>query len=130
MRAASIEYKYALNYGEIARIWRGGCIIRAKLLGRIREAFLRSPDLPNLLIDAEFREAVESRQQAWRRVVKAAVDMGIPCAAMGTSLAYFDAYRSERLPANLLQAQRDYFGAHTYKRLDRPGTFHTEWLES
>lgn len=130
LRAASREYGYSLRLDELARIWRGGCIIRAKLLGRIRDAFLRNPELPNLLIDAEFKEAVESRQQAWRRVVKTAVDMGIPCAAMGTSLAYFDAYRSERLPANLLQAQRDYFGAHTYKRLDKPGTFHTEWLES
>jgi 6-phosphogluconate dehydrogenase len=130
LRAASHEYAYNLRLDELARIWRGGCIIRARLLGRIRDAFLRNPDLPNLLMDDEFREAVQSRQEAWRRVVKAAVDMGIPCAAMGTSLAYFDAYRSERLPANLLQAQRDYFGAHTYKRVDRPGSFHTEWLES
>ncbi len=129
LRAASREYGYNLRLAELARIWRGGCIIRAKLLGRIREAFLRDPDLPNLLLDAEFKEAVESRQDSWRRVVQTAVEMGIPCAAMSVSLAYFDAYRSERLPANLLQAQRDYFGAHTYKRIDKPGTFHTEWLE-
>lgn len=129
LRAASREYGYNLRLDELARIWRGGCIIRAKLLGHIREAFLRDPDLPNLLLDAEFKEAVESRQQSWRRVIQTAVGMGIPCAAMSVSLAYFDAYRSERLPANLLQAQRDYFGAHTYKRIDKPGTFHTEWLE-
>lgn len=129
LRAASREYGYNLRLAELARIWRGGCIIRAKLLGRIREAFLRDPDLPNLLLDAEFKEAVESRQESWRRVIQAAVEMGIPSAAMSVSLAYFDAYRSERLPANLLQAQRDYFGAHTYKRVDKPGTFHTEWLE-
>ncbi|MDH7489786.1 MAG: NADP-dependent phosphogluconate dehydrogenase [Anaerolineae bacterium] len=129
LRAASREYGYNLRLDELARIWRGGCIIRAKLLGRIREAFLRDPDLPNLLLDAEFKDAVESRQDSWRRVVQAAVGMGIPCAAMSVSLAYFDAYRSDRLPANLLQAQRDYFGAHTYKRIDKPGTFHTEWLE-
>lgn len=129
LRAASREYGYNLRLAELARIWRGGCIIRAKLLGRIREAFLRDPDLPNLLLDAEFKEAVESRQDSWRRVIQTAVEMGIPCAAMSVSLAYFDAYRSERLPANLLQAQRDYFGAHTYKRIDKPGTFHTEWLE-
>ncbi len=129
LRAASREYNYNLRLAELARIWRGGCIIRAKLLGRIREAFLRDPDLPNLLLDAEFKQAVESRQESWRRVIQTAVGMGIPCAAMSVSLAYFDAYRSERLPANLLQAQRDYFGAHTYKRIDKPGTFHTEWLE-
>ncbi|MBC7258263.1 MAG: NADP-dependent phosphogluconate dehydrogenase [Chloroflexi bacterium] len=129
LRAASREYGYNLRLAELARIWRGGCIIRAKLLGRIREAFTRDPDLPNLLLDAEFKDAVESRQESWRRVIQTAVEMGIPCAAMSVSLAYFDAYRSERLPANLLQAQRDYFGAHTYKRIDKPGIFHTEWLE-
>jgi len=129
LRAASREYGYNLRLAELARIWRGGCIIRARLLGRIREAFTRDPDLPNLLLDAEFKEAVESRQESWRRVIQTAVEMGIPCAAMSVSLAYFDAYRSERLPANLLQAQRDYFGAHTYKRIDKPGVFHTEWLE-
>jgi len=129
LRAASREYGYNLRLAELARIWRGGCIIRAKLLGRIREAFTRDPDLPNLLLDAEFKDAVESRQESWRRVIQTAVEMGIPCAAMSVSLAYFDAYRSERLPANLLQAQRDYFGAHTYKRIDKPGVFHTEWLE-
>jgi len=129
LRAASREYGYNLRLAELARIWRGGCIIRARLLGRIREAFTRDPDLPNLLLDAEFKDAVESRQESWRRVIQTAVEMGIPCAAMSVSLAYFDAYRSERLPANLLQAQRDYFGAHTYKRIDKPGVFHTEWLE-
>lgn len=127
LRAASAEYDYNLRLDELARIWRGGCIIRARLLWPIREAFQKDPDLPNLLLAPEFKEAVESRQEAWRHAVKAAADLGIPCPAMSASLAYFDAYRSERLPANLIQAQRDYFGAHTYKRTDQPGTFHTEW---
>jgi len=127
LRAASAEYDYNLCLDELARIWRGGCIIRARLLWGIRDAFQKDPDLPNLLLAPEFKDAVETRQEAWRRAVKAAVGMGIPCPAMSASLAYFDAYRSERLPANLIQAQRDYFGAHTYKRINRPGTFHTEW---
>ena len=127
MRIASAEYKYDLRPGDIAKIWRAGCIIRATLLGEITAAYKRNPDLVNLLLDDAFRQAVESRQQNWRTVVQTAIGMGIPALAMGSSLAYFDAYRSERLPANLTQAQRDYFGAHTYRRVDREGTFHTEW---
>jgi len=128
LKTAADEYGYDLPYGEIARIWRGGCIIRAQFLDDIRAAFERTADLPNLLIDPYFKEAVESRQDALRTVVATAVQAGIPCPAMSASLAYFDAYRTERLPANLTQAQRDYFGAHTYRRLDKEGTFHTEWL--
>jgi 6-phosphogluconate dehydrogenase len=129
LRAASAEYDYALNYGEIARIWRAGCIIRARLLDDIREAFAQDSSLTNLLLDPAFRQAVESRQMALRRVVQAAIGMGIPVLAMSASLAYFDAYRTARLPANLTQAQRDYFGAHTYRRLDKEGSFHTEWTK-
>jgi 6-phosphogluconate dehydrogenase len=128
LRIASAEYKYDLNMGEIAKIWRAGCIIRADLLNNIMNAYRRDPNLVNLLLDDAFREAVESRQEAWRFLVQAAVGMGIPVLALSASLAYFDAYRSERLPANLTQAQRDYFGAHTYRRVDREGAFHTEWL--
>jgi len=127
LKIASDEYKYDLNIGEIAKIWRAGCIIRANLLGDITAAFHRNPDLVNLLLDGSFRSAVESRQDSWRFLVQTAVGMGIPVLAVSASLAYFDAYRSERLPANLTQAQRDYFGAHTYRRIDREGTFHTEW---
>ncbi|HYB60816.1 MAG TPA: NADP-dependent phosphogluconate dehydrogenase [Methylomirabilota bacterium] len=127
MRIASDEYKYELQPGNIAKIWRAGCIIRATLLGDITAAFQRDPGLTNLLLDGAFRDAVESRQEAWRFAVQTAVGMGIPVLAMSASLAYFDAYRSERLPANLTQAQRDYFGAHTYKRTDREGVFHSEW---
>ncbi len=127
LRLASEEYKYDLRLGEIAKIWRAGCIIRASLLNDIMAAYQRDPDLVNLLLDDAFREAVENRQAAWRFVVQTAVSMGIPVLALSASLAYFDAYRSERLPANLTQAQRDYFGAHTYRRVDREGTFHSEW---
>jgi 6-phosphogluconate dehydrogenase len=127
LKIASDEYAYDLQMGAIAKIWRAGCIIRAGLLGDIMAAYQRDPALLNLLLDEAFRAAVESRQKAWRLVVQTAVGMGIPVLALGASLAYFDAYRSERLPANLTQAQRDYFGAHTYRRVDRDGTFHTEW---
>ena len=127
MRIASAEYKYELRPGDIAKIWRTGCIIRATLLGEIMAAYERDPGLVNLLLDSSFREAVESRQAEWRLVVQTAVGMGIPVLAISSSLAYFDAYRSERLPANLTQAQRDYFGAHTYRRVDREGVFHTAW---
>ena len=127
LAAASAEYKFDLNLGEIAKIWRAGCIIRASLLGDIMAAYQRDPKLGNLLLDASFREAVESRQAGWRLLVQAAVGMGIPVLAVSASLAYFDGYRSERLPANLTQAQRDYFGAHTYRRIDKEGTFHTQW---
>jgi 6-phosphogluconate dehydrogenase len=127
LRAASQEYDYNLNYGEIARIWRGGCIIRAVFLNDIRAAFERNPGLSNLLMDAEFGRAVQQRQGAMRRVIQTAVTNGVPCLAFGSALAYFDAYRTARLPANLTQAQRDYFGAHTYRRIDKEGSFHTEW---
>ncbi|MCS6862895.1 MAG: NADP-dependent phosphogluconate dehydrogenase [Abditibacteriales bacterium] len=127
LRAASREFGYNLNFSEIARIWKGGCIIRAVFLDRIKQAFARNPELPNLLVDDEFREAVAARQEAWRDVVSTAVELGYPVPAMSASLAYFDAYRRERLPANLIQAQRDLFGAHTYERVDREGVFHTEW---
>jgi 6-phosphogluconate dehydrogenase len=124
---ASAEYQYDFKLSEIAKIWRAGCIIRADLLGGIMAAYQRDPALVNLLLDETFREAVESRQEAWRSVIQTAVGMGIPVLALSASLGYFDAYRSEHLPANLIQAQRDYFGAHTYRRVDREGTFHTEW---
>jgi 6-phosphogluconate dehydrogenase len=127
LRVASAEYKYDLKPASIARIWRAGCIIRASLLGDIMSAYERDPALGNLLVDAAFREAVDRRQASWRFVVQTAVGLGIPTLALSSSLAYFDAYRSERLPANLTQAQRDYFGAHTYRRVDKPGVFHTEW---
>ncbi len=127
LAAASAEYKFELNLGEIAKIWRAGCIIRASLLGDIMAAYQRNPALENLLLDDSFRTVVESHQDAWRFCIQSAIGMGIPVLALGSSLAYFDGYRSERLPANLTQAQRDFFGAHTYRRLDKEGTFHTEW---
>jgi 6-phosphogluconate dehydrogenase len=129
LRAASKEYDYNLPYGEIAAIWRGGCIIRARFLNRITEAFRRKPDLPNLLLDEAFQTEVTRRQDSLRFVVQTAVSLGIPVLAFSSALAYYDAYRTERLPANLTQAQRDFFGAHTYRRIDRPGDFHTEWSE-
>ena len=129
MRAAATEYKWNLNYGGIALMWRGGCIIRSAFLGKIKEAFDKEPDLTNLLLTPFFKEAVEKAQASWRRVVTAAVEMGIPVPAISTALAYYDGYRHGRLPANLLQAQRDYFGAHTYERVDKPRGefFHTNW---
>jgi len=129
MRAAAKEYNWNLNYGGIALMWRGGCIIRSVFLGKIKEAFDRKPDLENLLLDPFFKDAVESAQPAWRRVVGTAIEMGIPTPAMSSALAFYDGYRHERLPQNLLQAQRDYFGAHTYERVDRPRGefFHTNW---
>ena len=127
LRAASAEYGFDLNYGEIARIWKGGCIIRARLLDRIKSAFRKNPDLPNLLVDPEFAGVITRGQAALREVVTTAVRLGIPCQALACSLAYFDAYRSERLPANMIQALRDLFGAHTYERVDREGSFHTRW---
>ncbi|HFQ95514.1 MAG TPA: NADP-dependent phosphogluconate dehydrogenase, partial [Anaerolineae bacterium] len=125
-------YGYDLNYGEIARIWRGGCIIRAAFLNDITAAYQENPDLPNLLLAPFFREGVVSRQRNWRTVVKLAITLGIPTPAMSSALAYFDGYRSARLPANLIQALRDYFGAHTYERVDKPRGefFHTEWVQS
>jgi 6-phosphogluconate dehydrogenase len=129
MRAAAGTYGWNLNYGGVALMWRGGCIIRSVFLGRIKQAFDRNPDLRNLLMDPFFRKATAGAQGAWRRVVSAGVELGIPMPAISSALAYYDAYRSARLPANLLQAQRDYFGAHTYERLDKPRGqfFHTNW---
>jgi 6-phosphogluconate dehydrogenase len=129
MRAAAREYGWKLNYGGIALMWRGGCIIRSAFLGKIKEAFDGDADLVNLLLDPFFENAVEKAQVSWRRAVATAVQLGIPMPAMTAALAYFDGYRRARLPANLLQAQRDYFGAHTYERVDRPRGehFHTNW---
>jgi 6-phosphogluconate dehydrogenase len=129
MRAAAAEYKWNLNYGGIALMWRGGCIIRSAFLGKIKEAFAKKLKLENLLLDPFFKKAVKKAQSSWRRVVAASVKLGIPMPAMSSALAYYDGYRSERLPANLLQAQRDYFGAHTYERVDKPRGefFHTNW---
>ena len=127
LRMAGGDYGYDLNLAEIAAIWRAGCIIRARFLNRITAAFERRPDLPNLLLDEELGRAVAERLPAWRRVVQLAVGMGIPAPAFSASLAYYDSYRSARLPANLIQAQRDYFGAHTYERTDLPGVFHSDW---
>jgi 6-phosphogluconate dehydrogenase len=129
LRLASEEYHYDLQLGDIVKIWRAGCIIRASLLSDIMDAYQCNPLLVNLLLDESFRNAVELRQASWRFVIQTAVGLGIPVMALSASLAYFDTYRSERLPANLTQAQRDYFGAHTYRRIDREGIFHTEWTE-
>ncbi len=129
MRAAAGEYNWNLNYGGIALMWRGGCIIRSIFLGKIKEAFDREPALRNLLLDPYFRDQVEAAQPAWRRVVARAVELGIPAPAMASALTFYDGYRHEWVPANLLQAQRDYFGAHTYERVDHPRGefFHTNW---
>jgi 6-phosphogluconate dehydrogenase len=127
--AAGKHYNWPLNFGDIATIWRGGCIIRAKFLNRIKEAFDRSPQLENLMLDPFFSSLLQGNQANWRHAVSIAVQAGVAVPAFSASLAYFDSYRQERLPANLLQAQRDYFGAHTYERVDKPGTFHTEWLQ-
>ncbi len=129
MRAAAAEHKWNLNYGGIALMWRGGCIIRSVFLGKIKEAFDKNPKLSNLLLDPFFKKAIKDCQRSWRNVVAMAAKKGIPVPAFSTALAFYDAYRSERLPANLLQAQRDYFGAHTYERVDKPRGefFHTNW---
>ena len=129
MRAAAKENNWKLNYGGIALMWRGGCIIRSRFLGMIKEAFDKNPRLTNLLLDKFFKKAIKDAQRSWRNVVATAAKKGIPVPAFSTALAFYDAYRSERLPANLLQAQRDYFGAHTYERLDKPRGefFHTNW---
>ncbi|KAI4320346.1 hypothetical protein MLD38_033841 [Melastoma candidum] len=129
IRAKSLEKGWDLKLGELARIWKGGCIIRAIFLDRIKQAYDRNPDLANLLVDPEFAKEIIDRQAAWRRVVCLAVNSGISVPGMSSSLAYFDSYRRERLPANLVQAQRDYFGAHTYERVDVEGWFHTEWFK-
>jgi 6-phosphogluconate dehydrogenase len=129
MRAAAAEYKWNLNNGGIALMWRGGCIIRSVFLGKIKDAFDKNPKLPNLLLDSYFKSQIRTAQAAWRRVVSRAIRLGIPVPAMSTALAFYDGYRHDRLPANLLQAQRDYFGAHTYERIDKPRGqfFHTNW---
>ena len=128
--AASESFKWNLNFGDIATIWRGGCIIRAKFLNRIKEAYERNAALDNLLLDQYFTDIVGRTQSNWRVAVAAAVTHGVAAPAFSASLGYFDSYRSERLPSNLLQGQRDFFGAHTYERVDKPGVFHTEWMES
>jgi 6-phosphogluconate dehydrogenase len=129
MKAASDEYNWNLQYGNIAMIFRGGCIIRAQFLQKIKEAYDRDPQLPNLLLDPYFKEIVENYQAALREIIAIAVMRGIPVPAFSGALAYYDSYRMETLPANLIQAQRDYFGAHTYERVDKEGVFHTEWLK-
>ncbi len=129
MREAAKEYHWDLKFGNIALLWRNGCIIRAQFLGRIKEAFDKRPDLSNLLLDDYFKNAIENTQVAWRQVVAKSIELGIPVPAFGSGLAYYDGYRSATLSANLLQAQRDYFGAHTYERVDKPRGqfFHTNW---
>ncbi len=129
LKAAAAENKWNLSYGNIALMWRGGCIIRSRFLGKIKEAFDKNPKLANLLLDDYFRGEIKKAQKGWRNVVSLAVKKGIPVPAFGTALSFFDGYRNPRLPANLLQAQRDYFGAHTYERLDKPRGqfFHTNW---
>jgi 6-phosphogluconate dehydrogenase len=129
IKRGSAEFGWNINLSEVARIWQGGCIIRAKFLGRIKEAYQRDPELRNLLLDAEFNSAIERAQPNWRTSIGTAVQQGIPVLAMSSSLGYFDMYRSNNLPLNLTQAQRDFFGSHTYERIDKPelGFVHTEW---
>ena len=128
LRQAAKDFGWNLNYGGIALMWRGGCIIRSVFLGNIKEAYDKNPNLENLLMDDFFKNAIHNCQAAWRKVVAAAVELGVPTPAFSTALAFYDGYRSERLPANLIQAQRDYFGAHTYELLSNPGQFHhTNW---
>ncbi len=129
MRSAAKEYAWNLNYGAIALLWRGGCIIRSQFLSKIKEAYDRNPELDNLLLDPWFKSEIDKAQASWRRVCAAAIQNGIPAPALTTALCYYDGYRTEKLPANLLQAQRDYFGAHTYERTDKPRGqfFHTNW---
>jgi len=127
MRVASEEYGWNLNLAEISRIWKGGCIIRARFLDLIKEAYRQRPNLPNLLLHPELSAWILKAQESWRQVIGTASQLGIPCLALSASLNYFDSYRRDRLPQNLTQAQRDFFGAHTYERVDREGVFHTEW---
>ena len=129
MRAAAKEFGWKLNYGGIALMWRGGCIIRSVFLGKIKEAFDHEPNLSNLLLDPFFKEKISDAQQSLRNVIAEAIKNGIPTPALSSALAYYDGYRSENLPANLLQAQRDFFGAHQYERVDKPRGeyFHTNW---
>ncbi len=127
LNTASLEYGYGLELGRIAEIWRGGCIIRARFLEDVMRAFGRDSALPNLLLEPEISAAVGDRLQSWRKVVSQAVLTGIPVPGLSSSLAYYDSYRTARLPANLIQGQRDLFGAHTYERVDRTGSFHSDW---
>lgn len=127
LRAASDNYGWQLNLAEIARIWKGGCIIRAELLDTIKVALTRNPALDNLLLDGDMAESINALGASWREAAHVGRVFGLPCPALNSSLDYFDSYRAEHLPANLIQAQRDFFGAHTYRRVDRPGVFHTEW---
>jgi 6-phosphogluconate dehydrogenase len=129
LREAAKEYGWNLNFGGIALMWRGGCIIRSRFLGKIKDAFDNNPKLTNLLQDDFFRGVLNNYQSSWRSAIIKAIEMGVPTPAFTTALAFFDGYRTERLPANLLQAQRDYFGAHTYERIDKPRGqyFHTNW---
>jgi 6-phosphogluconate dehydrogenase len=131
IHAGSEHYNWGINLGETARIWKGGCIIRAKFLGKIKQAYDRRPDLPNLLLDPDFNDYIQGAQSNWRRAVTAAMQAGIPAPGMSASISYFDAYRTAELPLNLTQAQRDFFGSHTYLRADDPeqGAVHTEWEE-
>ena len=128
MASAAKEYDWTLNLGEISTLWRGGCIIRAHFLSRIKEAFERDKNLANLLLDPYFKNIAEKAQPNWRKVIITATKLGIPVPAFSSALNYFDSYRNERSGANMIQAQRDYFGAHTYQRIDKEGTFHTNWL--
>ena len=129
MQAANKEYNWDLKFGEISMIWRGGCIIRAHFLQRIKDAYDKNPSLKNLLLDPYFNEVIKKTQDNWRWVVADASKLGVPIPAFSSALSYYDSYRHERLGANLLQAQRDYFGAHTYERVDKEGVFHTEWMK-
>jgi 6-phosphogluconate dehydrogenase len=129
LRVASAEYKYNLKPADIARIWKGGCIVRARMLDPIAAAFVARPDLKNLMVDPYFSKLINETSNSLREVVKIATDLGTPGLALSTALGYIDSYRQRRLPANLLQALRDYFGAHTYRRVDKEGVFHTEWSE-
>ena len=130
IRAGSDEYKWNINLGELSRIWKGGCIIRAQFLDKIKQAYQRKQDLPNLLMDPDFKAWVIEAQPRWRQAVSIAQSMGIPLLAMAGSLNYFDMYRTADLPLNLTQAQRDFFGSHTYERVDKPeqGFIHTDWV--
>jgi 6-phosphogluconate dehydrogenase len=132
MREAQKEYNWSLNFGEIAQIFRGGCIIRAAFLQKITEAFAREPELANLLLDPYFKGAIDVAQKSWRRVIALAAEHGVSVPTFGSALAYYDGYRSARLPQNLLQAQRDYFGAHTYERVDqaRGKFYHIDWPQA
>ncbi|HEY2838720.1 MAG TPA: decarboxylating NADP(+)-dependent phosphogluconate dehydrogenase, partial [Pirellulales bacterium] len=128
MQAAAREHEWPLDFGSIAMLWRGGCIIRARFLDRIKEAFDANPKLENLLLAPYFTKVIGDAQEAWRHVTATAVELGVAVPALSTAMTYYDGYRSARLPANLLQAQRDYFGAHTYERVDKPGKFHSDWI--